>query len=95
MKELLSSGRLVDVALVAIAGEAAVLVWLRAKARRGMRLVDVLGHLLSGAFLLLALRAAVTGADYRITLAWMTASFPPHIFDLVRRARSASREAPP
>jgi hypothetical protein len=39
--------------------------------------------------LLAALRCALTGADSRWILAFLAASFPPHVFDLVRRWRNA------
>lgn len=87
MNALLGSGHLVDVALVAIVVEVFVLA---AKRRPGLRLLDIVGQLLAGALLLLALRCVATGADPRWTIALLTASFPAHLFDLVRRARSAS-----
>jgi hypothetical protein len=90
MTELLSSGRLIDVALAIIGLEALALLALRQRGAWGIRPLDLLGQLLAGALLLLAVRCAVTGADYRWTLALLSASFPAHVFDLARRARGAS-----
>lgn len=86
MKELFESGRLIDVALAAIVIEVVVFALV---GRRRLPLVDVLGQLLAGAFLLLGLRCVITGADYRLTLLFLTASFPAHMFDLLRRSRRA------
>lgn len=99
MNELFSSGRFVDIALLAIGVEVIVLLLL-ARARgggaltfagaRALSLTDIGGQLLAGALLLVALRCVVTGADPRWTLALLTASFPAHLFDLVRRVRFAA-----
>jgi len=91
MKELFESGRFVDVALVAIALELLFLVYLRRRTGRGLRPLDVVGHLAAGALLLLALRCVCAGTDYRITLVLLTLSFPAHIFDLARRSRASQR----
>jgi hypothetical protein len=91
MKDLLVTGHLIDVALVVVGLEALALVAARARLGRGLRPLDVLGQLLAGLLLMLAVRCAVTGADYRWTLAFVSASFPAHVFDLARRSRAASR----
>jgi hypothetical protein len=84
---LFSSGQIVYVALVAIVLEAAALAWLRRQTGAGLEMVDVVGNLLAGAFLLLALQAALSGAPWTHTAVFMTASFPAHLYDLGRRAR--------
>ena len=93
MKELLASGRFSDLALAVIAIEAIGLLVMRRRLGRGMRPLDVMGQLLAGAMLMLAMRSLLTGADYRWTLVFLTASFPAHIFDLVRRARSGRADS--
>ncbi len=87
MEDLFASGRLIDVALVVLALEVVVLLASRAFSRVGIRPVDLIGQLLAGALLLLAVRCAVTRVDYRWTLVLLSASFPAHAFDLIRRAR--------
>ncbi len=89
MEDFFSSGRFADVGLFALLVELVVLIvlWHRDKTR--LSPIDVVGHLSAGGFLILALRAASTGADVRYTLALLTASFPAHLFDLARRARRA------
>jgi len=87
VKEFLLSGRAIDLILAVVGIEAAFLVALHRKAGHGLPPVDLLGQLLAGAMLLLALRCALTGADYRWTALFLAASFPAHVFDLVRRWR--------
>jgi hypothetical protein len=86
MKDLLASGRLIDVALAVLLLEAVGLVGARRVLGRGLRPLDVFGQLSAGLLLLLAVRCEATGADYRWTLLLLTASFPAHVFDLGRRA---------
>ncbi|MCZ8132021.1 MAG: hypothetical protein O9284_12090 [Steroidobacteraceae bacterium] len=85
--EWLASGRLVDLALAVLVLEAA---WLALLQRR------VLGHappvaawlpnLLAGVALLLALRAALTGATAWVVV-WLTAAFAAHLAELARHLR--------
>jgi hypothetical protein len=88
MADLFANGQIVYVALVAIGLEGAILTWARWQKGTGLELLDVLGNLLAGAFLLLALQGALTGAPWLYTAALMTASFPAHLYDLGRRART-------
>ena len=90
MKDLLLSGRLIDVALAVIVLELVVLLAIGRRPGRALRPLDVLGQLLAGLLLMLAVRCALTGADYRWTLVLVSASFPAHIFDLLRRSRASS-----
>ena len=91
MKDLLLTGHLIDVALVVIGLELVVLLAIGGRLGRGLRPLDVVGQLLAGLLLMLAVRCVLTGADWRVTLALVSASFPAHVFDLVRRSRAASR----
>jgi hypothetical protein len=91
MEQFFYSGRLIDVALVVIALEIVVLLASRVFSRVGIQPLDLIGQLLAGALLLLAVRCAVTRADYRWVLVLLSASFPAHAFDLVRRARQQGR----
>jgi hypothetical protein len=87
MREFFLSGRFVDVALAVIGLESIVLLTTPPPWGFANRRLDLLGQLLAGALLLLAVRCCVTGADYRVTLLILAASFPAHAFDLFRRAR--------
>jgi hypothetical protein len=89
MRSLLTSGRFIDFALLALVVELAIVFVRERSGRSGLRVIDVAGQLAAGGMLLLGLRAALTGADYRWTLMCLTASLPAHLFDLVRRARRA------
>ena len=83
MAEFFASGRAVDVVLLVLAAEFAWLS-LRPGARRGRRLDRILA-LAPGACLLLALRAALTGAPWPWVAAAVTASLPFHLADVLRR----------
>lgn len=63
-----------------MAGE---LVWLTRA--RGWALSDAVLRLLPGALMLLALRAALTGAGWPWVAAALLLSFPAHLADLARR----------
>jgi hypothetical protein len=88
MKEMLSGAAIVDVALAVIVLEFIALLVMARRDARGLRVVDLVGQLLAGAMLLLAVRSALTRADERWTILFLSASFPAHVFDLVRRRRS-------
>jgi len=88
MQDFILSGRVVDLILVVMAAEAALLLMRRNAA---LSPVDVLFVMAPGACLLLALRAALTGADWTWIAAAIAASFPFHLVDLARRGRAARR----
>jgi hypothetical protein len=87
MLEALDNGILIDFAIALIAFEMiALLIW-RARAKGGMRPLDVVGQLLAGAILLIALRASVAGASIWMLYLLLALSLPAHVFDLIRRLR--------
>ena len=85
MSEWLASGRLVDAILVLMALECAGIAI--AGRRFGIALRDVAANLAAGAFLLLALRAALTGAAVPWTLACLAGALVAHLVDLASRRR--------
>jgi hypothetical protein len=92
MSALFASGRIIDLVLAIVGLEVlALLAW--GRRGRGLAPLDLLGQLLAGALLLLAVRCALTGADYRWTAALVTASLPAHLFDLARRTRKKAPAA--
>jgi hypothetical protein len=87
MAELFASGRLVDVVLALVALEGLALVVLHRATGRGPRPADLLANLLSGAFLLLALRSALVGAWWGWTALCLAAALLAHAADLLPRLR--------
>ncbi len=85
MSTLFASGHIVDVVLVMVALEAAVLLVLHSRTGRGLPPGALLGTLASGACLMLALRFALTGAWWGFTGAAMAAGGVAHVLDLRRR----------
>jgi hypothetical protein len=79
------SGQIIDVILLLVVIEAVGLLLYRRSTGHGPRLADLGLTLLAGALLLLAVRAALTGAAAFAIAAPLTASFVVHLFDLKRR----------
>jgi hypothetical protein len=77
-----ASGHAVDLVLAVIAAELGWLV-----TRGGWRLGDALLRLAPGALMLVALRAALVGADWPWIALPLLASFPVHLADLARGGR--------
>jgi hypothetical protein len=67
--------------------EGIVLAAYHRRTGRGVAAGDLVGVLLAGAFLLLALRAALTGAAWSWVAVWLVAGLVAHLVDLVRRWR--------
>ena len=87
MADLFASGRLVDLILVVVVIEAAVLLLYWARAGRGIAPFDLLPNLCAGAFLLLALRATLAGAGWRMASFFLAAAGLAHLTDVYRRWR--------
>jgi len=82
MSDLFASGRAVDLVLLFLALEVVALgLWWRGGA------INALVAALPGACLLLALRAALTGAHWPWVALWIAMSLPAHLADLTRRWR--------
>lgn len=82
---LFASGRIVDAILVLVALEALVLLGVRARWGRGPAPGALLSNLASGAALMLALRAALTGTAWPGVAAWMAAALAAHLTEMVIR----------
>jgi hypothetical protein len=82
---LFSQGHAVDLILVVIAAEFAVLSLRRRRSGFRSSLIDRVLAFAPGVCLLLALRAALTGAGGLWIAAALAASFPFHLADLMRR----------
>lgn len=87
MTEFFASGHAVDVVLLVIAIEFALLAVL-AK----WRPLDALLRLVPGALMLVALRAALTGLDWRWIALPLLLSFPVHVADLARSRKQRPGE---
>jgi hypothetical protein len=87
LSEFLATGRAVDVILAFMALEALVLAVYRRRSGRGIPLGDLVVSLAGGVFLLLALRGALTGADWTGIVPWLALSGVAHVADLARRGR--------
>ena len=85
MQQLVVSGRIVDLILVLVVLEVVVLGYIRASRGSGIEWRALLPNLLAGAALLLALRAAITGAAWLWIATWLAAAGLAHVADLRTR----------
>jgi len=85
VEALFTSGRVVDIALVLMVLEM-VGLWMVARVRnRAFPFADLAWNVAAGASLLLALRAALTGAGWPWLALFLTAALIAHIGDVRRR----------
>ena len=75
-----ASGQAVDLVLAFMAVEAIILVLVKRRTP-----ITVLLTILPGAVMMLALRAALTGAGWQWVAIWLTVSLPLHLADLRHR----------
>jgi uncharacterized membrane protein len=75
-----TSGHAVDLVIAVMAIEALVLIFGK---KRGTRTVVL--TILPGAAMMLALRAALTGAGWQWVAIWLTVSLPLHLADMRHR----------
>jgi len=92
MSALFASGRIIDAILALVALEAVALAAWRWRTGRGLPPAALAANLCAGAALLLALRAALTGAAWSIVAVWLLAGLAAHAMDL--RARIGAPSAP-
>lgn len=88
MESLLRSGQLLDLILVLIVLEAALLGWLRARTGRGPPPRALVINLASGASLMLAVRFALTDAPWTWVAGMLTVALLAHLADLAVRWQS-------
>ena len=88
VRALFASGHVVDLVLAVLAAE---FVWL---VIRGNRAMDVALGLGAAVLMMLALRAALTGAAWPWIALPLVLSFPLHLADLKRRGMLARRPLP-
>lgn len=87
MSEFVLSGRAVDFVLVLIALEAALLAAIRWRTGQGIPPASLFANLAAGGMLLLALRAALSGAAWPWIALPLLMSFAAHLIDLRARWR--------
>jgi hypothetical protein len=82
MGELFDSGIVVDILLLLIVAEGVLLQVYRRVRGRGVPLIGLISNLAAGGFLLLALRAALTGTDWPQIALWLATALIAHLWDL-------------
>jgi hypothetical protein len=87
MESLLASGRLIDLILAATVLEFLLLTLWRRRSGHGVPPAELALDLAAGAALLLALRGALTGAQWTWIAACLTLALVAHLLHLARRWR--------
>jgi len=87
------SGRVIDVVLVVIAIEAALLAYFRIRHRLGSPVVRMCANLASGASLMIAIRLALTDAHWGLIMLCLMVSFIAHLTDIKLGLRRDSTAA--
>jgi hypothetical protein len=85
LDSLFLSGHVVDIALAFIAVEFVVLTLRATKGGRVARITTLVHALGPGVCLMMGLRCALVGAGPLWIAAWLTASLPLHIWDVMSR----------
>lgn len=84
MAALFQSGTIADLIIGVMVIEGLVLIALRSRLR-DVQVYDIVAMLAAGLFLVLALRATLTGAGWPWIAGFLIAAFAAHLFDLRRR----------
>lgn len=87
MSDAFADGRIVDLILALVAMELVVLGIGALRSGRASLLPGLVANLLAGAFLLAALRCALTGAAWPWIALWLLAALGAHAGDLLARWR--------
>jgi hypothetical protein len=85
MAEFFANGHVIDAILALMVLQFALLCFLRIVIAKASPPLGFLPTMLAGAGLLLALRAALTGAAWPMIAAWLLAGLAAHLFDLYLR----------
>ena len=88
MSDLFASGLVVDLILGFLVLEAAVIIGYWVWRKRGIAPADFLPGLCSGALMLLALRAVLTGSSWVLPTVCLMLAGAAHLVDVLRRWRS-------
>lgn len=84
MTQFMQSGTIADIVIAVMIVEGLLLFALRSRLRN-FRAYDVIAMLAAGLFLVLALRATLTGAGWQWVAIFLTAAFVAHVLDLWRQ----------
>jgi hypothetical protein len=85
--EVFASGEVAIAILAAMLIELFALIWLRRRIGHGPGVAELVTGLGAGASLLLALRASLTGTQWRYIAVWLIVALAAHVADLTLRWR--------
>lgn len=87
MESLFQSGQIIDLLIVLLAAECAVLVWVARRLRIGRPTRFALSVVVPGVFLMIAIRFALTDQPWPFVAAALAAAGVAHGIDLAGRLR--------
>ncbi len=93
LETLVTSGRIVDIALAVLVIEYVILVGLARKGRSELRALPLLFNAGAGGSLMLALRAALTSAGWMLVTAFLLAALLFHAGDVALRFSAGDKAA--
>lgn len=91
VQTLVQSGRVVDIILLVMLAEAALVLYLL-RARGMLSLAGMVGNLTAGASLVLALRLALQDAGWMPIAMLLLVALASHLVDLICRLATTSRQ---
>lgn len=84
---LFSSGRIIDLILLLVVAEAVLLAWVGRRGQQAGLFASIAPTLISGALLLLTVRAALAGLWWGWIASFLTLALISHVVDLALRWR--------
>lgn len=90
LEDLISSGRIVDIMIIFVIIEVALLLIYERTTGRGIAPYPLLVNIGAGGSLMLALRAVFSDADWTVIAGCLVASLVFHTLDLLQRWQSGS-----
>ncbi len=87
MDQLFASGRIIDLLLILVIGEFVIFVLYQRINQRGIGISGITANLISGAFLLVAVRLALVQAWWAWIACCLLISFLAHILDMTQRTK--------
>lgn len=91
LENLFVTGRIVDIMLLFVVLEAALLGLYRYRYNKGAKTAPLMITIAAGASLMLALRATLKASAWPVVAGWLLAAMMFHVIDLTSRLKDSAR----
>jgi hypothetical protein len=88
VSDLITSGRITDIMLLILVGEALLLTAIKVASGQGPSVASIWTNIAAGAALVAALKAVLTGARWEVVAMCLFAALLAHVVDLTVRWRT-------